>query len=103
MRRTSGAEWTRADRLDRNHKFDVEYLTKTPGMIIPIQADIGHACCRSRTDSTKTYNLAVGDCSCDCAANRDDICKHVEATSVTLPLTIQCMRATAQYIGTFFP
>ena len=48
----------------------------------PGSGDLGEAVCQSCTRPSICFDLAVADGSCKCPANKDDICKHVEAAQM---------------------
>ena len=104
MRRTSGAEFATADALDLSHANDVAFLVNITGhhgsgALVFVQEALGLANCDSRSEAGLSYTLAVADGSCQCPANRDDVCKHVEAAAQLCPLTVPMMKAGAASIG----
>ena len=47
-----------------------------------------------------SYNCCIADLSCQCYANREDVCKHIAALAKTeqLDLSIETMRKAAEEI-----
>lgn len=98
--RLEGSDYTKAECLQRRHDLNVAYLADTANAALSIEDEsIGHAICNSRSDPKLSYCVVVGDCSCECGANRDDICHHLEAAARRAPLTLCMMRRAAEAIG----
>jgi len=98
-RKTQGDAQARTVAIDKKHIAAVKYLCETTGAMFITDKTIGLGrISKTSKGSVGNYQVCVADLSCECEANVDDACKHIEAAAKLSPLTESAMRAAAAEI-----
>jgi hypothetical protein len=101
--RVRDAERPKAVRADEVHGYAVGYLLRAYNALNVLDASLGLGSCvadvANALEAAPPVIAVVADASCECAANRKDVCAHVEALAQSCPLDLAMMRRGAQEIG----